>query len=113
MKVWISNYAGHNYDAALKYGEFQYITRGYVSFQSLDRVKYVIAEKVALTDKEDWLLISGRPLISILAVVVWLAVHKQVKILHWDQKGGEVYREMIITAENIAEMMNVINGAHG
>ena len=113
MTVWISNYAGHNYEPAAKYGEFKYITRGYQSFQSLDRVKYTIAEKVAETHEDDWLLISGRPLISILAALIWLQKHRQIKILHFDQKGGGIYRELTITSDNLVEMMNVIQGAHG
>jgi hypothetical protein len=107
MTVWISNYAGHDYSSATSYGEFKFITKGYVSFQSLDRVKYGIVETVAQTDREDWLLISGRPLISIIAALAWYTRHGQVKVLHYDQKT-DVYRELVITATNITEIMETL-----
>lgn len=108
-RVWITNYAGHDYKSAEKYGEFKYITRGYVSFQSLDRVKYQIAETLKDSQKDDWLLISGRPLISILASFIWFYMHKQVKLLSWDQKTNK-YRELIITEDNLLQMFETIQG---
>lgn len=107
-KVWITNYAGHDYAAAKHYGEFEFITKGYVSFQSLDRVKYQIAEQVAKSDKDDWILISGRPIISCVAILIWFQLHKQVKILNWDQKSGGTYRELVITERNLDEILNVL-----
>lgn len=107
VKVWISNHSGHDYSNAKQYGEFDWITKGYVSFQSLDRVKFTIAEQVSKTNKDDWLLISGRPIISCIAILVWFICHNQVKILHWDQKT-ETYRPLIITADNVSEMLRVI-----
>lgn len=102
-KVWITNYAGHDFSPAEKYGTLEYITKGYVSFQSLDRVKYHIAESLSASSPDDYLLISGRPIISVLAVLIWFQMHHQVKILNWDQKTN-TYREMLITETNLNEL---------
>jgi hypothetical protein len=111
-RVFISNYGGHDYEAASGYGELKWITKGFVSHQSLDRLKYQIAEEVLKTDKEDWLLLSGKPLICAVTALLWFAIHRKVKLLVWDQKGkGVKYRELIISEGNMAELFNVIGAS--
>lgn len=109
VRVFVTNYAGHDYEDAKEYGEFVWITRGYVSFQSLDRVKYTIAEQVVKSGPEDWLLLSGKPIISAIAVLIWFSRHKKVKMLVWDQKSkGKKYRELIITERNMNELIQIL-----
>jgi hypothetical protein len=43
-RVFVTNFAGHDYTKAEKYGEIVWITKGYVSFHSLDRIKYRVCE---------------------------------------------------------------------
>lgn len=109
-RVFVANYAGHDYKDAESYGELQYITKGYLSFHSLDRVKYSVVEEVAKSRSQDWLLLSGKLIISCIAVLAWFSLHKQVKILYWDQKAkrGPKYQELIITADNLEQMLKVI-----
>lgn len=107
-RVFITNYAGHDYGNTREYGEFVWITKGYVSFQSLDRVKYQVAEKVAESRKQDWLCLSGTPLISVLAVLIWYHKHKVVNLLVWDRKMQDKYRELIITEDNLTEILETL-----
>lgn len=109
-RVFVTNYAGHDYHDAEQYGEFHWITKGYLSFHSLDRVKYTIGVVVNQSRKQDWLLLSGRPIISVIAAMIWFSLHKQIKILVWDQKGKPEpkYRELIITDANMMDMLQVI-----
>lgn len=107
-RVFVTNYAGHDYETAKSYGEIYWITRGYVSFQSLDRVKFLITEQVVKSDKDDWLLLSGTPIISVIATLVWYAIHKKVKLLVYDRKGHGEYRELIITEGNVADLLKVL-----
>jgi hypothetical protein len=60
-RVFVTNFAGHDYTAAEKYGEIVWVTKGYVSFHSLDRVKYRVCEALVGSTSEDWLLLSGIP----------------------------------------------------
>lgn len=106
--VFITNYAGHDFGKAERYGEIRWITKGYVSFQSLDRVKFLVTEQVVKSDKEDWLLLAGTPLLSVIAVLIWYAIHKQVKLLVFDRKGEKDYRELIITERNISDLLRVL-----
>jgi hypothetical protein len=107
-RVFVTNFAGHDFAAAKPYGEIYWITKGYVSFQSLDRVKFLITEQVLLSDSEDWLLLSGTPLISVIAALVWYAIHKKVKLLVFDKKDDGKYRELIISEANIGDLLKVI-----
>ena len=111
-RVFITNYAGHPYNGAEKYGELISLTRGYVSFGSLDRLKYDLAKQIRQTHHEDWLLLSGVPVISALAAAMWFAMHGQVKMLVYDKKrsthGRSVYRELVFSAENFDKMLQEI-----
>jgi len=108
-RVFITNYAGHTYEGAHKYGEFVYLTKGYISFKSLDRIKYTIAEQIINeSTPADWLLLSGVPALSAIAAAIWVAHHGQVKLLVWDKKYKDHYRELIITPQNMAEMIAAV-----
>lgn len=110
-RVFVTNYAGHDFEAAKQYGEIFWITKGYVSFQSLDRVKFLITEQVVKSDKEDWLLLSGTPIISVIATLVWFAIHRKVKLLVFDRKGDGKYRELIISESNVIDLLKVMPDA--
>lgn len=110
--VWIVNYAGHEYLPAIRYGKFKYVTKGYVSFQSLDRVKFQIAEALIDSKPDDYLLLSGTTTICVIAAIVWYQMHKKIKILNWDKKANNNqgdYKEMIITHENLTQLLGVLH----
>jgi hypothetical protein len=108
-RVFITNYAGHNYDGARKYGRLISITRGYVSFGSIDRVKFNITKKIVEeSHAEDWMCLSGVPVISAIAAAVWLRHHGKLKLLVWDKKTDSQYREVIIDENNYNDMIREI-----
>jgi hypothetical protein len=43
--------------------------------------------------------------------MVWYAIHKKVKLLVFDQKGGGKYRELIISEENLNDLLKVMPGS--
>lgn len=85
-RVFVTNYAGHDLSASEKYGEVISLTRGYISFGSLDRVNYTIAEKLTQYNvtEDDYLLLSGISIICIMAAMIWYNKFKKVKLLVWD-----------------------------
>jgi hypothetical protein len=111
VKVYVTNFAGHDYQHAERYGELVWITKGYVSFQSLDRVKYSIIEKIKDSSAEDWLLLSGTIIINVIAATVWLAIHGQVKLLVFDKKYSGKVRELVLTPKNIQDILSVVKNA--
>ena len=109
--VYVTNFAGHDYTKAEKYGEIRYVTKGYVSFHSLDRIKYRICEALQDTQDDDWLLLSGIPMICVVAACYWLWKHKKLKLLIHDKRSDGDYRELIISDKNFTDLFAVLN--HG
>lgn len=110
-RVYVTNFAGHDYSKAEEYGELHWITRGYISFHSLDRVKYRICEALQDSQSEDWLLLSGIPMICVVAALYWNWKHTKCKILVHDKKRNGEYRPLILSDKNFSDLFNVLN--HG
>jgi hypothetical protein len=108
-RVFVTNFAGHDYTKAEKYGEIVWVTKGYVSFHSLDRVKYRVCEALKDSKPEDWLLLSGIPMICVVAACYWLWNHNKVKLLVHDKRSDGEYRELIISDKNFADLFAVLN----
>jgi hypothetical protein len=101
--VWIVNYAGHDHSAAEEFGKLDFLTRGYVSMGSLDRLFYTVTEAIEKTIEEDYLLLSGLIALNALAASIWLQRHGKVKMLLWDQKLGR-YRELSYSKNQIDQL---------
>lgn len=107
-RVFIANYAGHDYTDAAQYGELNWITRNNISFQSLDRVKALVAERILETRSEDWLALSGTIVISVVAAIMWYQTHGIVKLLVFDSKLNK-YRPLIVSKENVIELFAILS----
>lgn len=109
VKVYVANYAAHDFSTAERYGELRFITKGFISFQGLDRVKYQVAEGLRDTSAEDWLALSGANILNVLAALLWYDKHRVVKILNFD-KNSRQYREITVTPENNNALLEVLAG---
>ena len=101
--VWIVNYAGHDHSTAEEFGKLDFLTRGYVSMGSLDRLFYTVTEAIERTSPEDYLLLSGLIALNALASSIWLQRHGKVKMLLWDQKLSK-YRELSYSKNQIDQL---------
>lgn len=107
-RVFVTNYAGHDYSKAEKFGVIVPLTKGFVSFQSLDRIKFKLAESLLDSNSDDFLLHSGNGFISIVAAIVWFTKHKKLKLLVHDPKDEGDYRLAVITEKNINDILTVL-----
>lgn len=106
-RVFVTNFAGHDYSSLNKYGKQVFITKGFISFQGLDRVKFQVAQGMADSKPEDWLALSGTNILNVIAATLWYQLHKKVKILNYDKESRQ-YRELIMTEENNAQLLEVL-----
>lgn len=106
-KVYVTNYAGHDYTQLEKFGKIVPITTGYVSFDSLDRIKVQVAQGIIDSDREDYLALSGAAIIGALASLLWFCKHRKVKLLNYDRVSKD-YREVVITDSNANTLMNIL-----
>lgn len=102
--IWIVNRAGHPYELALEVvpgAELKSLTIGDVNPLRVDRLVWHLARGVVLFSKsEDYLLISGTPILSAISLVIWLVFHQKAKILQWDAKK-RVYVLSTVTLDQI------------
>lgn len=106
-RVYVSNYAGHDYEAAEKFGEVRAITMGFVDFSSLDRVKYQVAQGIIDSSPDDYLALSGTNIVNAFAAMLWITLHGKVKMLNFNKENG-VYREVIVTADSLAKLLETL-----
>lgn len=109
--IWLANDIGHSgYERAKRIaGEDAIIsplTIGNVNVLQLDRLTWTLAQGIAKYVKpEDFLLFSGTAIIPAMALLLWVTMHGQCKILLWNAKARD-YRQYVITAEGIRELLS-------
>lgn len=106
-RVWVTNYAGHDYEKAKPFGELCYLTKGYISFQSLDRVKFTLAQALIDSSPDDYLLLSGTSIVCVIAAVLFYAMHRRLNLLNFD-KTKDAYREVILTELSNNDLFRVL-----
>jgi hypothetical protein len=99
-RVWVVNFAGHNHSKAETYGELRFITKGYVSLGSMDRVLFEVVESIAQTEPDDFMLPCGLLILNVIASAACLHRHGVMRVLIWDKKGP-TYREVEYTGEHL------------
>lgn len=109
-RVFITNYAGHTYTKAETFGALKWLTKGYVSFGSLDRLRADLAAKIIdMTRPDDFLLLSGNSALCSFAALLWFFHHGQVKLLVHDKKSiDDSYRVVLFTSENMRELFRIM-----
>ncbi len=88
-KVFVVNNMMHDYSAAAKYGELINVTEGKVPIFKTDTMISILKDKLADFTEDDYLLISGPVLISIIAVPMLFKKVSMLKLLVFDAKKQE------------------------
>jgi hypothetical protein len=107
-KVWIVNEAGHPYEKAREVvGEcvFDYLTVGNVNPLRVDRMLFHLAKGIAkYSRKDDYVLISGTPMLNAGAILLWVLFHKSARVLQWNAKKRN-YELTTIELDHILNML--------
>lgn len=86
-RVFITNLGFHaGYEKAKRYGDLVSCTKGDVDLMQTDRMEARIQVVLDTSESEDYLLISGHPLIIALCVGYWFRLHRTVNVLYWDPR---------------------------
>ena len=106
--VWIVNAAGHDYSDASRFGDLKPLSVGNISPLRVDRVMFSFSEGIGRrATEDDYLLISGSPMLNALAVVMWLRRFPECKVLQWDAKQ----RSYILTQLTTKHMDSIMEEA--
>jgi hypothetical protein len=87
--VWIINMGGHNYKPAEVLGRLMPLTKGNVNHFNLDRLMVSIAPKMDMATVEDYLLVSGTPILNGLIISMWLTKFGKANLLQWSQQQNK------------------------
>lgn len=106
-RVFITNFSGHDYQVAEKWGKLIPITKGSISYASLDRLKYHCTSAINDSNNEDWLLMSGTNIINVICATIWIIRHNRVKLLVFN-KNTQDYVETIIEGSSIEKLFTAL-----
>lgn len=95
-KVYIVSNTGRdfeNYSKLKEFGEYVFLTSGFVDLHKVEVIKKRIANLLVNADKDDYLVLEGSKLLCAITVLVWLQLFGSCQILQWNpRKGYEVYQ---------------------
>ena len=98
--VWVTNYGGHPYEKAERFGRLIPLTKGSVNPFKLDRIAYSVGLLMQEAQEEDFVLISGMPVVVGLIMSMWLAKFRKVKMLQWSIRKQD-YEHTTLYAETV------------
>ena len=85
-KVYVVNNTNHDYSKAEQYGELVYITKGKVPIFKTNTVRAMLEKGLVKFTKDDYLLISGPAIVSVMAATILYNNFDTVKFLVFDAK---------------------------
>jgi len=85
-KVYIVNSANHDYSKAEQYGELVYVTKGKLPIFKTSTVRTMLEKGLVKFTKDDYLLISGPAIVSVMAATILYNKFDTVKFLVFDAK---------------------------
>ena len=94
--VWLINEGGHDYTSLEKFGRTLPITKGSVNPFNMDRQIVHIGLRLEHAKVEDYLAISGLPILNAVVVAMWLMRFHKVNLLQWSMRR-EAYLPVILS----------------
>ena len=85
-KVYVVNNTNHDYSKAEQYGELVYITKGKLPIFKTNTVRAMLEKGLVKFTKDDYLLISGPAIVSVMAAIILYNNFDTVKFLVFDAK---------------------------
>lgn len=97
-KVYIVNFAGHDYTEASQFGDLITLTEGDIDTSRFDRLLYTITKLLSESSPEDYILPSGRLVLNVIVAIVMFNIHGQAKFLIWN---GRAYSTLTMTRSHL------------
>lgn len=88
-KVWVVCDTGYKYDSARQWGEIEYLTtRGEFNPMRVESLAKLLQSKIDGVGPQDWLLLSGTPIVNVVATLMIYKKFGAVRLLLYDVKRG-------------------------
>jgi hypothetical protein len=108
-KVWIVNDGGHDFSKAEVYGTLHRITDGQVNPFGTDRLAKRISKAISLAHEDDYVLVSGTPVITGLVLFLWLSYFPRCNLLQFDARAPA--RDYQLTPVERDHLLTVLENA--
>jgi len=107
--IWIVNEAGHDFSRAtdaVPGAMIQPLTIGDINPTSFDRLMFNAARGIGKFAKaEDFILISGTPILNAIVVALWMQQFKICNILQWDARKRR-YQKFVISSDRMKDVLD-------
>lgn len=87
--VWLVNRGGHDYSSLEKFGRVLDLTTGNVNPFNVDRMMVLLAPRLQLATPDDWLAVSGLPILNGVAMLLWFTRFDRLNLLQYSVRRGE------------------------
>lgn len=105
-KVYFTNMGFHDYTNAEKWGEFVPLTQGRVNLKNTDRLEAEIQSVLCEMTENDYLLLSGAPVVIAMVTGYIFRKFGYVDCIFWDALYGDYrYRKLTFEDRNVAANM--------
>lgn len=89
-KVFVANYAGHDLSSATKYGRLEFLTEGrHINIFDTDGLLLELRHKLQNAKENDFLLLSGSPVINSLATMIIFLKFGVINYLIFNSKSRQ------------------------
>jgi hypothetical protein len=103
-KVYILNRGCHDFSRAEPYGEFIYMTEGYLSMFSVTTLWRMCCKLFAESSPLDYIVASGPIPLAMVAAAAFAIRHKRLNLLIFDPKTKDYFsREMLLVEKEEGE----------
>jgi hypothetical protein len=85
-RVYVANKSSHDFSAAERFGELEFLTEGVVSKFSVADIDRQIRYRLRLSSPNDYILITGMSIVSALACVCFAMKHNKLNLLIYTDK---------------------------
>lgn len=103
--VWLVNEGGHNYASLEKFGRVMPLTRGSVNPFNLDRQMVHLGPRLQSASEDDYVAVSGLPILNALVMAMWLVKFPKINLLQWSMKKEE-YVFIVLTRAAVEKNAN-------
>lgn len=101
--VWLANEGGHDYKDAERFGRIMPMTTGSINPFNPDRLMVMISNRLRVAAVEDYLAVSGSPILNALALAMWLHRFGECNVLLWSHRDKE-YKHLVIKADSVSRL---------
>ena len=100
--VFIANKSGHDFSPAREFGDIKFLTYGLMPPLSANSMYRKIYDVLKSSRPDDYLVLTGLPIIGAIAAVVFAQMHKRLNLLIY-KDGKYNLRNIIINCDKYEE----------